>query len=197
MFDRYLTRTSSLIPVSPHFLAQKTLHYIIHRRHHRKKGIKRKLFQMTNAETSDVLAGAEFASVTSSVLKVSNPRGLVCEVDVKGSAGPFVMRLGVDPTLVLTRGRDGSVAAEFARFEGMAPPYERLLCPPMPADEMVAAFGTRRAVTSVKNCRLCEGSVEIVAVRKVQRNRLEIDARWNVSFLSCFVIGLFMFLSKP
>jgi hypothetical protein len=49
---------------------------------------------------------------------------------------------------------------------------------------------------SVKNCRLCNGLMEVVAVRKVRKNTLEIDAKLNISFLSCFGIGIFMFLMK-
>jgi hypothetical protein len=197
MFDRYLTRNLGLPSAARFFLPEQTVHYLVHRRHYRKGGIKRKLFQITDAKTSDVLAGAKFASAVSSVLKVSNHRGLVCEVDVKGSSGPFVMRLGMEPTLVLTRGSGNSVIAEFMEFDGTIPPYSQLLSVQTTQDGLVAAFGSRRVVKSVKNCRLCKGVEEIVAVRKVQKNILEIDARRNVSFLSCFVIGLFMFLSKP
>jgi hypothetical protein len=150
---------------------------------------------MTDSKTADVLAGAQFASMTSSVLKVSNARGLVCEVDVNGSS--FVMRIGNDPTLVLRRGPGGSVTAEFAEFDGTVPPYAELVSPPMSGEAMVAAFGTRKAIKSVKNCRLCNGTEEIVAVRKVQRNGVEIDSKRNVSLVSCFVIGMFMFLTKP
>jgi hypothetical protein len=196
MFDRYLNRNLSL-PSGVPFVPEQLVHYMVHRRYYRKKGIKRKLFQITDARTSDVLAGAKFASIASSVLKVSNHRGLVCEVDVKGSSGPFVMRLGIEPYLVLTRGSNNSVTVEFMEFDGTVPPYSQLMSAQTSLDALVATFGTRRAMKSVKNCRLCRGTDEIIAVRKVQKNRLEIDSKRNVSFLSCFVIGLFMFLSKP
>jgi hypothetical protein len=197
LFDRYLSRHAGLPSRSQFFFVEQTVHYVFHRRHLRQKGLKRKLFQMTDSKTADVLAGAQFASITSSVLKVSNSRGVVCEVDIKGASGPFVMRVGTDPTLVLRRGAGGSVTAEFAEFDGTVPPYAELVSPAMSPEAMVAAFGTRRAVKSVKNCRLCSGNEEIIAVRKVQRNSVEIDSKRNVSFVSCFVIALFMFLSKP
>jgi hypothetical protein len=197
LFDRYLTHHAGFPSRSRLFYVEQTVHYMLHRRHSRQKGLKRKLFQLTDAKTSDVLAGAKFASLTSSVLKVCNSKGLVCEVDVKGSSGPFVMRIGNDPTLVLRRGAGGSVTAEFAEFDGTVPPYAELVSPPMSAEAMITAFGTRRALKSVKNCRLCQGSEEIVAVRKVHPNSVEIDSRRNLSFVSCFVIGLFMFLTKP
>jgi hypothetical protein len=190
MFDRYLHRSVTV----PSFTEQ-TVHYIVHRRRFRKNGVKRKLFQITNARTSDVLAGAKFASMMSNVLKVSNHRGLVCEVDIKGSSGPFVMRLGIEPMLVLTRGWNW-VVAEFMELDGTVPPYSELKCEATP-EVLMEAFVGRQAIKSVKNCRLCRGNEEIVAVRKVQKNRLEIDAKRNLSFLSCFVVGLFMFLSKP
>jgi hypothetical protein len=107
------------------------------------------------------------------------------------------MRLGIEPTLVLTRGSN-AVTAEFMEFDGTVPPYGQLVSAQGGAmDGMSTPFAGRRALKSVKNCRLCRGTEEIIAVRKVQKNRLEIDSRRNVSFLSCFVIGLFMFLSKP
>ena len=48
---------------------------------------------------------------------------------------------------------------------------------------------------AVKTCDECGN--EIVAVRKVSKKSLEIDAKIEISFLQCFVIGIFMFLSKP
>jgi hypothetical protein len=192
LFDRYLNRNVSL-PVPQEQLC----HYIVHRRHYRKKGIKRKLFQITDCKTSEVLAGAKFASVASNVLKVSNRRGLVCEVDMKTAKGPFIMRLGIEPTLVVARDPQNSVSADFLEFDEIVPPYSRLVSHSASPDELVAAFGNRRALESVKNCRLCLGNEEIVAVRKVHKNRLEVDSKRNLSFLSCFVIALFMFLSKP
>jgi hypothetical protein len=177
-------------------IRERKVHYTVHRRHTRKKGIKRKLFQLTDAQTCDVLAGAEFASAISSVIQVSNSRGLVCEIDVKSAKGPFIMRLGMDPVLSMSIGDRGAIVLEFKDMDGDPPLYPPLVSPPKSCADLAAAFGSRRAIRSVKNCRFCLDGNEIVAVRKVHKNALEIDAKFNVSFLACFVIGISLFLAK-
>jgi hypothetical protein len=141
----------------------------------------------------DVIAGAEFASLVSSVIKVSNTKGLVCEIDAKKR---FTMRLGHDPYLVLYVEKKGDICARFLVCDGIAPPYALLISPAKSCERIAEAFGDRHAMHSVKNCKLCDGKEEIVAVRKVRKHTLQIDAKPNISFLSCFVIGIFMFLMK-
>jgi hypothetical protein len=140
-----------------------------------------------------VLCGAAFASITSSVMRICNDKGLICEID---TGSQFRMRLGKDPYLVLSAGKHGDIRAEFLECEGTAPSYRILHSPADSCRDLLRAFGSRRAMESVKNCRLCNGLVEVVAVRKVRKNTLEIDAKLNISFLSCFGIGIFMFLMK-
>jgi hypothetical protein len=169
-----------------------TIHYSVHRKYVRRSGLKRKLFQMTD-KTGVVLCGAEFASLTSSVIRVSNDKGLICEIDARTH---FTMRLGRDPYLVMSVGKDKEIRAEFMECDGMMPRYRVLTSPANSCRDLVQAFGSRRTMRSVKNCKLCNDSVEVVSVRKVRPNTLEIDAKCDVSFLSCFVIGIFMFLRK-
>jgi hypothetical protein len=197
MLDRYLNPSGS-VQSSRLFTppSEQIVHYMIHRRHTRKKGLKRKLFQLTDAMTSDVLAAAEFASLISSTLEVTNHRGLICEIDVKASKGPFIMRLGMDPVLVVSIGPGGAICSEFRECDGIEPPYPRLFSPAKSCDDVAKAFGSRPAIPSIKNCRLCSTAGEVIAVRKVRKKALAIDARSNVSFLSCFTIGLVMFLLK-
>jgi hypothetical protein len=198
LLDRYLNPggavLSSRIFTRP---ADQIVHYMIHRRHTRKKGLKRKLFQLTNAMTSDVIAAAEFASLTSSTLEVTNHRGLVCEIDVKAAKGPFVMRVGMEAVLVISVEAGGAICAEFRDCDGTEPPYPLLHSPAKSCHDVAQAFGSRPAVPSVKNCKLCSPAGEVVTVRKVRKKALAVDARSNVSFLSCFAIGLVMFLLKP
>lgn len=197
MLDRYrnLGQKTS-ISLQKQELSERRNHYVVHRSHCKRKGLKRKVFQLSDMSDNSVKAGAEFASATSKVLEVSNPRGLVCEVDVL-KRSKFVMRLGSDPVIVIKGSSGRRVEVQFMEVDGIEPPYNMLVSPAHSCDDLKKAFGDRHVIKSVKNCRLCdEGGNEVVAVRKVSKKSLEIDARADVSFLQCFAIGMFMFLSK-
>jgi hypothetical protein len=177
-------------------ITERRVHYAVHRRHTRKNGLKRRLFQLTDAQTLEVIAAAQFTSATSSVIDVCNSRGTICEVDVKSSKGPFILRQGMDPLLIVSIGDKGSRCLEFKESEGDSPLYPPMQSPAKSCADIPATFGNRRAIASVKNCRFCSGGEEVVAVRKIQKNAIEIDAKYNVPFFYCFGIGIAMFLAK-
>jgi hypothetical protein len=106
------------------------------------------------------------------------------------------MRLGIDPVLILSIGDRGAIVIEFKDLDGDPPLYPPLISPAKSCTDLEAAFGSRRAMPSVKNCRFCLDDDEILAVRKVRKDAVEIDAKFNVSFLCCFVIGISIFLLK-
>lgn len=194
MLDRYLPQSSrSVSKLQIPILSPRTQHFTCFRKHARHGALRRILFQLTSSHDNSVIAGAEFASAVSKVIEVSNSRGLVCEISLKDQ---FTMLLGSDPVMVLTKSAGRAVTAEFIENDGNTPPYQKLYSPPHICDHPATAFGTRKAIQSIKNCKLCNGEEEVVSVRKVSKNAVEIDAKHNVSFLNCFVIAIFMFLSK-
>lgn len=197
MLDRYRNASQRSMNSQMAEFSERRNHYVVHRSHCRRKGLKRRVFQLSDMSDNSVKAGAEFASATSKVLEVSNPRGLVCEVDVQ-KRNRLLMRLGSDPVIVIKGGSGRYVDVEFMEIDGVIPPYKKIVSEAHSCDDLQKAFGERKVMKSVKNCRLCdENGNEVVAVRKVSKKSLEIDAKADVSILQCFVIGMFMFLSKP
>jgi hypothetical protein len=177
-------------------ITERRVHFAVHRRHSRKTALKRLLFQLTDTQTLEVIAAGQFTSPASSVIDVCNSRGTICEVDVQSSKGPFIMRQGVDPILIISILDRGSRWLEFKGSDGDPPLYPPMQSPAKSCAELETAFGQRKAMSSIKNCRFCHNGEEIVAVRKVQKNVVEVDAKYNVSFMYCFVIGIAMFLTK-
>ena len=62
----------------------------------------------------------------------------------------------------------------------------------------VLNFGGRMTVNSVKNCILIDRgeNFEVVGIRKIEKNTLEIDARSDFSELEVFILGSAAFLAK-
>ncbi|KAH0791814.1 hypothetical protein GPJ56_004308 [Histomonas meleagridis] len=150
---------------------------------------------MTELPAGNVIAGAEFESTSSNIMQISNSRGIICEMNLKTSHKCSVL-IGNETTARITR-KDGVVKVEQFEIDGIKPKYPLLISQLNKIGALEDAFGKRRAIKSIKNCKLCdEENNEVIAVRKTHRSVLDIDSKYNVSFLTCFVVGIFMFLSK-
>ena len=59
-------------------------------------------------------------------------------------------------------------------------------------------FGGKMIIPSVKNCILIDDieNFELIGLRKIQKNLLEIDSRSDIKSINLFVIGIISFLSK-
>jgi len=156
-------------------------------------GIPKKKFYIKDPEKSDVIALASYSSVFSSLLLVSNHRGLLCEIDTDNKPNTYQMRLGNDIVFQIYLGPARSVIMEFYEMDGITPPYQVLVSPPSSCADISAAFGNRQAVKSIKNCKLCYKSEEILSIRKIDKHIVSVDSRSNVSMLACFALAIFMF----
>ncbi|OHT11788.1 hypothetical protein TRFO_18684 [Tritrichomonas foetus] len=194
MLDRYRTATPRVMSrLQFPIFSERVVTYSLFRKSHYKNGIKRKYYQLT--ENGNVVAGASMPS--SKLFEINNMNGLIAEIDVESSKGPFIMRLGNDKIMSVSGGPGRMVKCEFFDNDDSKPPYHLLISKARACMDTSKAFGSRRAIQSIKNCKLCDSDEkEIIAVRKIRKNVLEIDAKYNISFVSCMVVGLFMF-SKP
>ena len=174
---------------------ERTINYCLFRKKVWKKSSHRKLFQLTDSGT--VLAGAEL--VSSKLIEISNNLGQVSSVEIKStSKGPFTLRIGNDKLMDIYASSKRAITLQFYRDEDSKFPYSTLLSPAGSCEDLKKAFGDRKVIKSVKNCKLLDtDGKEIIAIRKIQKDALSIDAKRNISFLSCMTVGLFMFLSRP
>ncbi|EAY13857.1 hypothetical protein TVAG_044170 [Trichomonas vaginalis G3] len=198
LLDRYKSstpRASSRLQLIP--IWERVNHYTVHREKVWQGGTFHKLFTMKQVgdNSGSFVAQAKYASTFSQEIKVSNPRGLICEIDTNNE-GLFNMRLGNDISLSLKIEAGHAVHAEFFEIDGVIPPYKKLTSPPGICSDLKSAFGDRKAIPSIKNCKMCFNGEEIIAVRKVAKDDVEIDAKGTISFLACFSIALFMFVQS-
>lgn len=199
-FDRYRQSDDGITPMTRLALSPRqsaTQHFIITRNFTWYGGAKRKIFELISNTSAEPLARADYESALSSTLQVMNSRGMICEIDTKKPSGPYNMRVGSDIYITIKGGPGRLVDVEFFSVDGSKPPYPHLQSASGICNNLETAFGKRKAIQSVKNGKfMSENNEEIVAVRKVSKNRLEIDAKYNILFLHCFCIGLYMFTTK-
>lgn len=191
LLDRYKS-ANKLMLCPPQ---ERTINYCLFRKKIWKKSSHRKLFQLTDSGT--VLAGAEL--VSSKLIEISNNLGQVSSVEITStSKGPFTLRIGNDKLMDIYASSKRAITLQFYRDEDSKFPYSTLLSPAGSCEDLKKAFGDRKVIKSVKNCKLLDtDGKEIIAIRKIQKDALSIDAKRNISFLSCMTVGLFMFLSRP
>ena len=200
--DRYKKRAftpnvSSRLSLAP--IQSQPQHFVITRHYLWYSGIKRKVFELTSIKSHEPPARADFVSALSSTLQVLNTKGVICEIDTKTPSGPYTMRIGEDPYLIIQSGNQKvgrSIDVQFLSVNDSKPPYSHLQSPEGICNDLAKAFGERHAIKSVKNAKFIDHDEEIISIRKVSKNRLEIDAKYNILFLHCFCIGLFMFTTK-
>lgn len=154
----------------------------------RSKHFGKKLFTLHLKANDAELARAEFASLFSDVINVSNDRGLVCEIEA--SPQQYLLRIGNEVCLSIISTPENKIHLDFAETDQFTPPYKVL------ESSNEVNFDDRPYIPSIKNCQIFNISTEIIAVRKIEKNRLEIDAIYNIYFLSCFALGLYMFLLR-
>lgn len=198
LLDRYKAstpRASSRLQLIP--IWERVNHYVVHREKVWQNGAFHRLFTMKQVadKSGQFIAQAQFASTFSQEIKVSNPRGLICEIDTNND-GLFNMRIGNDISLSLRIEAGHAVHAEFFEVDGVIPPYKKLTSPPGICADLKSAFGDRKAIQSIKNCKMCSNGEEIIAVRKVDKNDVEVDAKGTISFLACFSIAIFMYVQS-
>ncbi|OHT03685.1 hypothetical protein TRFO_28810 [Tritrichomonas foetus] len=196
MLDRYRIQTPrALSNFKIPAMSARVMNYTLFRKTVWKKSAKKKYFQLT--DSGNVLAGAQYSS--SKVIEISNNHGLIAEVDIVSKKGPFILRIGDEEKLEIVSGAGRSITVNFVIEEDSKFPYTKLISPPNACDDVTKAFGSRHAIQSVKNCKLCKENQkdEVVAVRKTKNNVLSIDALQEIPLIYCMAIGLFMFISKP
>lgn len=193
MLDRYKSKIPRFGPSILSIIPQ-TKHYQVVRDRSWNSKAKKKSFKMFKKGCSEPLAFAEFVSLFSNEIKVENSRGLLCEL-VSIDKGRFCMKLGQDQVLSVFLSPGRAVHAEFYPIDGSTPPYAKLTSPPAACADLKQAFGDRPAIRSVKNCKMCYKDEEVIAVRKVGKNELEVDSKSAIPFLSCFTVAIFMFVS--
>ena len=205
LLDRYKSstpRASARLKIVP--LSERVNHFRVHRQKNWHGATYSKEFTMFSqgnhvaisprpSDPESPLAKATFLSTFSQIIKVENANGVVCEIDTD-SDGKFQMKLGNDVTLSLRKEAGDAIIAEFYELDGIVPPYKRLISPPGICVDLKNAFGERPALKSIKNCKMCFDGEEILAIRKIAKNDVEIDAKGTLSFLTCFTIAMFMFL---
>ena len=196
LLDRYRSNTPrascrlQLIPIE-----KRINHFKVHREKEWHGATYSRVFSMYSLDkpSSNPIAKATFASTFSQEIKVVNPNGLICEIDTDAD-GKYQMRLGNDVSLSMRKDAGDAIFAEFFAVDGVIPPFKLLTSPPGACVDLKAAFGERKALKSIKNCKLCFNGDEIVAVRKVSKNDVEVDAKGTISFLACFTIAIFMYV---
>lgn len=205
LLDRYKSatpRASARLRIVP--LNERVNHFRVHRQkiwHGATFSKQFTMFSLDNhitipshpSNSESPLATATFLSTFSQIIKVENANGVVCEIDTD-TDGKFQMRLGSDVTISLRKEAGDAIIADFYELDGIVPPYKRLISPPGVCTDLKSAFGERTAMKSIKNCKMCFDGEEIIAVRKVEKNDVEVDAKGTLSFLACFAISMFMFL---
>ena len=186
LLDRYrINRTSS---VSLSHLNKEQNHYTCAK----KGGFGRKIFQLTDNGNNTVVAGAEFTGAFSSVMQMANDKGQISEIHVSGKV--FEVKHGIDTCLTIAR-ENGNVVVRAFELDGMKPPFDVLVGTNL--TDLEAAFGDRKVMPSVKNCKLCDPSgQEVISVRKISNMSLAVDTRFNVSFITGFAVAIYMFLVK-
>ena len=196
LLDRYkinTPRASSRLQLS-NILTQ-TRHYKVKRIFEWKNGFKKKKFEIYELLKDQILAFTEINSLFSNLIEVYNSKGLISELISNSEEGTFQMKLGIEKLLEIKIGAGRAIFVNFFEIDGIKPPYESLICPPGSCIDLHYAFGNRFVLPSIKNCKLCFNSEEIIAIRKVEKDLLEIDSKPNISFLTCFALSIFMFLS--
>ena len=186
LLDRYkFGRVSS---VSLAQVAKEQNHYTCSK----KGGFGKKIFQLTDNSNNSVIAGAEFTGTFSSVMQMANDKGQISEIHVSGKT--FEVKHGIDTALRISR-ENGNVVVRAFEIDGMKPAFDVIIGTNL--TDLDAAFGDRKVIPSVKNCKLCdESGQEVVAVRKLSDMSLAVDSRYNVSFITGFAIAIFMFIVK-
>ena len=196
LLDRYRSstpRASSRLQLIP--IEKRVNHFKVHREKEWHGATYSRVFSMFSLDkpSANPIAKATFASTFSQEIKVVNTNGLICEIDTDAD-GKYQMRLGNDISLSMRKEAGHAIFAEFFAVDGVIPPFKLLTSPPGACEDLKAAFGERKAIRSVKNCKLCYNGDEIVAVRKVGKNDVEVDAKGTISFLACFTIAIFMYV---
>ena len=196
LLDRYRSstpRASTRLQLIP--IEKRVNHYRVHREKEWQGATYHRVFSMFSLDKPNQapIAKATFASTFSQEIKVVNNNGLICEIDTDAD-GKYQMRLGNDVSLSMKKEAGHAIFAIFSIVDGVVPPYKVLTSPPGACEDIKAAFGERKAIKSIKNCKLCYDGEEIVAVRKVGKNDVEIDAKGTISFLACFSIAIFMYV---
>ena len=186
LLDRYRINRASSVSLS--HLSKEQNHYTCSK----KGGFGRKIFQLTDNGNNTVVAGAEFTGAFSSVMQMANDKGQISEIHVSGKV--FEVKHGIDTCLTISR-ENGNVVVRAFELDGMKPSFDVLVGTNL--TDLEAAFGDRKVMPSVKNCKLCDPSgQEVISVRKVSNMSLAVDTRFNVSFITGFAVAIYMFLVK-
>ena len=183
-----------------------TITYVVERHHFWSGGIKRKRFILKKRDSNDILASAEFAGAMSSLLNVSNSLGTLCQIETNPN-GPYVLRIGNSPFLVIALSPYKEVTVHFENIENYDSLEEeesnrRASTPDLINNgnarrDPTTTFGGRECIQSIKNVKLCSvDGKEFIAVRKVAKNVVEVDALIKVHFLACFAVAMFMYMYR-
>lgn len=189
--------------VQPKKVLFNSITYLVERHHFWSSGVKRKRFVLKKkGSESEILASAEFEGAMSKIITVSNSLGSLCQIETNPN-GPYVMRIGNQPFLIIALSPSKNVTVHFEKFDTVEEEEEEN--PILPdlinignaRTNPKETFGGRKCMQSIKNVKLCTSQgEEFISVRKVGKNLVEVDAQNKVHFLACFAVSMFMYMFR-